>query len=557
MNFLPVISRELQVQARQPATHRARWVAAGVVMGLWVFLMLMGGRNSPEARAHLLFLIVGFSSLGFVMVAGVFQTADCLSRERREGTLGLMFLTDLKGYDVVLGKLASTSLQSFYTFLAVVPVLALTFLLGGMMWGEFWRVTLVLVTTLYLSLSVGMLVSAFSRDARVAMVGTIVLLATLGGLVPIAWWLAVGRSANGAGAGVVTEFLLWGCPPYAFRLAWDDAYTTVVGAVGFWNCIVTFLSLGTAGLAVASWVLPNSWQDHQQGRAAKGASVQSRSLSARAAARRRQWRDARPLFWLMTRDSRPRRMVRAAFTVLLPLWVLALLLVGGADNQTQRIAIGVALGITYGLHLIVKCLVAAEASRLLNEDRHNGTLELLLVSPLSVENIVTAQLRGIWYSFRKWVVVLIAMNLAVILFTVQAEVFQNNFEFTAWVTLAMAGGAVLLLVDGCAIINVGMWMALVKKSYAHAFLATVLRVLLPPWLLGAFFFVLVMGGGGVGAVAGIMIIWFILCFIMNVWLALPTLRNLRRQFRSVVALGNVKGLVVPGQPESAPARGNA
>ncbi|MGC3958540.1 MAG: ABC transporter permease subunit [Verrucomicrobiota bacterium] len=551
MNFLPVISRELQVQARQPATHRARWVAAGVVMGLWVFLMLMGGRNAPEARAHLLFLIVGFSSLGFVMLAGVFQTADCLSRERREGTLGLMFLTDLKGYDVVLGKLASTSLQSFYTFLAVVPVLALTFLLGGIMWGEFWRVTLVLVATLYFSLAVGMLVSSFSRDARVAMGGTIVLLATMGGLIPILWWLAVGRNANGAGT--ATEFLLWGCPPYAFRLAWYDAYSTTPGAAGFWNCILMFLGLGTAGLAVASWVLPNSWQDHKQSRAIRAEVFQPRPLSTQTAARRRSWRDHRPLFWLTTRDSRPRRMVGTAFIVLLPFWVFSLLQVGMGSNPTQRTATVVALGITYCLHLIVKCLVAAEASRLLSEDRHNGTLELLLVSPLSVESIVTAQLRGIWYSFRKWVVILTVMNLAVILFTVQADVFQNNVEFAAWVTLTMAGGAVLLFVDGCAIMNVGMWMALVKKNYAHAFMATVMRVLLPPWLLGAFFFILVMGGGGMGAVAGIMVIWFILCFVMNVCLALPTLRKLHRQFRSVVALGNVKVRETPNQAEAATA----
>ena len=30
------------------------------------------------------------------------NTADSLSAEKREGTLGLLFLTDLRGYDVVL-----------------------------------------------------------------------------------------------------------------------------------------------------------------------------------------------------------------------------------------------------------------------------------------------------------------------------------------------------------------------------------------------------------------------------------------------------------------------
>ncbi|HQU46125.1 MAG TPA: hypothetical protein PK867_25150, partial [Pirellulales bacterium] len=41
-------------------------------------------------------------------------TADCISSERREGTLGLLFLTDLRGHDVVLGKLVVAGLGAFY-----------------------------------------------------------------------------------------------------------------------------------------------------------------------------------------------------------------------------------------------------------------------------------------------------------------------------------------------------------------------------------------------------------------------------------------------------------
>ena len=44
--------------------------------------------------------------------------------------MGLIFLTDLKGYDVVLGKLAATSLNGFYGLLAVFPLLAFPLLTG-------------------------------------------------------------------------------------------------------------------------------------------------------------------------------------------------------------------------------------------------------------------------------------------------------------------------------------------------------------------------------------------------------------------------------------------
>ena len=47
-----------------------------------------------------------FGWAGFVgsAIAGLVLTADCISQERREGTLGLLFLTDLRGPDVALGN---------------------------------------------------------------------------------------------------------------------------------------------------------------------------------------------------------------------------------------------------------------------------------------------------------------------------------------------------------------------------------------------------------------------------------------------------------------------
>ncbi len=94
--------------------------------------------------------------------------------EKREGTLGLLFLTDLCGHDVVLGKLVSTSAQGFYALLAAFPILALALMAGGLAPGDFWRALLTIANTLFLSLSAGLLVSSLSRDALKAMNATVV-----------------------------------------------------------------------------------------------------------------------------------------------------------------------------------------------------------------------------------------------------------------------------------------------------------------------------------------------------------------------------------------------
>src|SRR5438445_3722175 len=168
MTFLPIVARELRVASRRRATYWVRSSAAlaVIVLGTWFFLMLRG--QSPQVVAQVLFGLLTGAAVLYCLLSGVRATADCLSEEKREGTLGLLFLTDLKGYDVVLGKLAANSINAFYGVLAVVPMLAVPLLLGGVTPGEFGRMAIVTINTLFFSLSIGICVSAFCRSARIA-----------------------------------------------------------------------------------------------------------------------------------------------------------------------------------------------------------------------------------------------------------------------------------------------------------------------------------------------------------------------------------------------------
>ena len=119
-------------------------MAVGLCCLLWVWL--------ARGRANLgnpLFTILTDYPFGLCLLAGVFLTADCLSEEKREGTLGLLFLTDLKGYDVVLGKFIARSLPALYGLLALLPLIGIPLLLGGVTGSEFWRMALALVNALF------------------------------------------------------------------------------------------------------------------------------------------------------------------------------------------------------------------------------------------------------------------------------------------------------------------------------------------------------------------------------------------------------------------------
>src|SRR5262249_18167441 len=87
-------------------------------------------------------VFAALSGVGFVLalLAGPLTTVDCISRERREGTLGLLFLTNLRAYDVVLGKIAAASLDMLLGFIGALPAVAISFLLGGVDLKQFSQV---------------------------------------------------------------------------------------------------------------------------------------------------------------------------------------------------------------------------------------------------------------------------------------------------------------------------------------------------------------------------------------------------------------------------------
>src|SRR5438105_5426656 len=114
MGLLPIVERELRVGARRRATHwlRAGFALMAIIVGGFVYLANLD--STARQFAENLFGFLVFIAMLYCLFAGVRLTADCLSGEKREGTLGLLFLTDLRGYDVVFGKLAAGSISGFY-----------------------------------------------------------------------------------------------------------------------------------------------------------------------------------------------------------------------------------------------------------------------------------------------------------------------------------------------------------------------------------------------------------------------------------------------------------
>ncbi|MGD1085846.1 MAG: ABC transporter permease, partial [Verrucomicrobiota bacterium] len=106
MTFLPIVGRELRVAARGRSTYYIRMATASIAVligGMFLlFDLVTSSLGGGFSTTDVMFYTLSWYLFLVCLLAGVFLAADSLSVERREGTLGFLFLTDLKGYDIVL-----------------------------------------------------------------------------------------------------------------------------------------------------------------------------------------------------------------------------------------------------------------------------------------------------------------------------------------------------------------------------------------------------------------------------------------------------------------------
>lgn len=195
MTLTPLIQRELRATARWPAFY---WLRGSLTLlaGLKAYQDLSAwavtppavatgqtaGRLAPAALTAGAItgaeLLDGAAWIGLgVALALCLFTVDCLGREKREGTLGLLLLTDLTPTEIVLGKFITAGLAGFATMLGLVPALMIAILAGGVSGGQALGTGLALLNALFVSLAAGIGMSAIFRERRHSLVATLGLLA--------------------------------------------------------------------------------------------------------------------------------------------------------------------------------------------------------------------------------------------------------------------------------------------------------------------------------------------------------------------------------------------
>lgn len=396
-----IIHRELREMARQYGLR----LLGGGIMTFLLWVAWESATAGPVTSGRGIFL--GLHRLLFlgIWLIGPVLTADCLSREKREGTLGLLFLTPLRPVDVVIGKAFSQSARACLFLMAAMPVMVVPVLLGGVTWLDALRLFLLQFAALGLALSAGLAASSLTTRLWRARILALAF-ATGAGAVFVAMHLSaqvlparnaamslagqfhiaalglLSRSGLGAGAG--------------FNRFWQEG----VGVQTSWASVGFAAAVWAASWLLAALVvwlaaegLRRTWRTDP---GSNGAGVETGRGN-----RSRKWSpfpEGNPIRWLYSRDRDAR--------------VAAWLLIGAALigwRLTTDPRVFLAPSHIQFLRPALLGLLALAATASFRAARESGALELWLVSPLTPEMILRGRLFPLLGTFSGAYVVLVVL----------------------------------------------------------------------------------------------------------------------------------------------------
>lgn len=503
MNFLPVVERELITLARRGAGQWGRFVAVLTGTVLFILLWQTPLQAQPQALSQLTFGVFSWGLCLFAFPGGALFTVDAIAAERRSGTLGLLFLTELGGFDIAVGKWVSHSMQAVYGLLAMAPVLALPVMVGGVSMGRMVRTFLAVLVALVLSLTAGLLASTFRAEFRrnltMALLGlSLLVLVTDGG--GFLHERLLRRTATPVRA--LSPFA-------AFRWAKADPQRNPVGHTAYRTSLRS-LALLSAVLMVGTALRARRYRDEVIEAEAVRAPGKEGKPHGLVGYRHIHWGETlerHPYEWFeLVRRPVSRELVLLQYAVL----VASLgMMVASAFLSRGKLGIPVAVGgivILWLGHVLLKLHFTLAATRGPSEDRADGALELLHVSGITIESMVNGHRRALVRQFRWPVMVLCAVQLA---WPFRLAMEDFGALEGAGLSMVLACGVAALFVELDALVLVGLRHGLREPGPQAAFRATLVRVLLPGWI-GLLPVVVLLGVGVSGGMLSLVLgIWFV------------------------------------------------
>ncbi len=392
------MQRELRGGARRPFNYWLRVGAASAGLLMVAYTLLENREATEKVTGQYLFAGLHVVLMGLICLVVPLMTADCVAREKREGTLGLLFLTPMTAGGIVAGKGLAQALRALTLWVSVAPVLTIPFVMGGIGWADTSAFVALEFSALVLCLAAGLLASTLVQGRLAAYVLALFLgLFFVTALCLLVCFCILSQTSLSADWPVGYALLLSGLPLEMF-----EHYVLPVGAVPtpavmsrIWHQILWFsplaaLLLFALVISFAAWRLARSWQD-------KTRSLRQENLvkryctplsKGRFAGRMGRVLERNPMVWLQQYSWKP-RVVK--WGLCLAFVLIATVLMRGNINPYHY-------GVTVEpfLFLTIAAGMTFAGINSFAEEKRSGALEMILVTPVPINQIIFGRVRGAW-----------------------------------------------------------------------------------------------------------------------------------------------------------------
>jgi ABC-type transport system involved in multi-copper enzyme maturation permease subunit len=407
----PIFAREALTLPRRARHYAWRTVYFGLlwILGLTAWQAAVGWDRIATLgdTAHfglLLFQILVYVQLLLLLFFAALSGAGAVTQEKDRRTFVLLLLTDLRNYEIVLGKLFGSLLQIALFLVGMVPILALNLLLGGVSGEQLLQAVAVLGSTALAAGSLGLLIALWRDKTYQSLALTFLfpvlylcLVHALGLLPGLLRWLGV---EDGLSAATVERWQDWLQPFLAMQNVVEPPQggSAIAPAYGFALTMVALSVLLNGWSILRLRVWNPSGEPVMQRERPEDEDLDKDRARAHAApgAVRHVW--ANPILWreIATRAyGRRPLLVKAAYLLVVGL-VSYYALASTGDREWAAARGLVPVGIMSLL------LIAVQSVTAITSERDTGALDLLLVTDLTPREFIFGKLWGVLYNTKEF-----------------------------------------------------------------------------------------------------------------------------------------------------------
>jgi ABC-type transport system involved in multi-copper enzyme maturation permease subunit len=396
----PIFNREFLTVPRREKHHVGRLAALILlwVIGLTAWQATVGFNRAANlgetARFGLLFFqIVTYVELTLLLFFSALSAAGTVSLEKDRRTFVLLLLTDMRDYEIVLGKMLGSLLPIVILLAVTLPVLALTLLLGGVSAEQVVQAALVLFATSLAAGSLGGLIALWRERTFQALALSVLALVLYICLAQAAGIFGAPTAQAWIDPFVALEYVLEPpanaqtlAPAYGFALVMLG-WCVLLNGVGIWK----LRRWNPSGEPIMQRDAPSEAELERQDRAQAHASP---------GAARQVWEN--PVLW---REIRTYAYGRRPLLVKIAYGLVLALVCWFAFGELNRVGGRPSFVAAYGLvpvAILSLLLVSAQAVTSITSERDGKALDLLLVTDLSPKEFIFGKLGGVLWNTKEF-----------------------------------------------------------------------------------------------------------------------------------------------------------